>query len=132
MRLPRLLLACLLSLGVSLQGVAQVLPMRADCPMLQATAMEHASMEHMSMETAADAHMAAHPDCDPGATDSDPDAGHKAGTCHGAACLTAGPAVPSCLLLPASRPAVQSVPVAGAPSFQSRTVLLPGRPPSLI
>jgi hypothetical protein len=124
MRLPRLILTGLLSLGICLQGFAAV---RADasCPMVH----EESSMEDMSSEhTAA---MTAHTDCLTDMQTHDPE---NSGThCPaGMNCLSTVAALPSVLRAPAS----QRMVLPGFPDpayhFQSHSSLLLWRPPALI
>jgi uncharacterized protein involved in copper resistance len=121
MRLMRLFVVCLLSLGVAVQGYAGVRAMDASCPMLQpavaiAGHQDHATMDHAQMD---------HSRMDPGTP------AHGKHCLHDVGCQPAGHAIASMLVVQALAPAVMQMPAAPAPSFRSHIPALLARPPAL-
>jgi hypothetical protein len=130
MRVPRLILTCLLALGIALQGHAGVVVMDASCSMTHATA-GHATVSHADVthggHAAADPAHGHHAPADAG-TDAAGDGltpcGCLAG-CHLVHSVTVG-AVPLLAWLPASQAAAPT-----AQAFRSRTIVPRLRPPAL-
>ena len=123
-RTPRILLLCLLSLGVSLQGFAGVQYVAESCPM-----MAEASMQGMEEMSSADmAAMMEDLDCltdHTGAADSKP--------CPmGNGCQSVGPALLAVFRFSVAVSAVPPAPSAAVPIFHSHHPPLLWRPPALI
>ncbi|MET0280615.1 MAG: hypothetical protein ABW278_05740 [Steroidobacteraceae bacterium] len=129
MRLLRLLLVVLLSLGVTSQGYASVEPMDAACPMLQAAAplAAHHDMAHgMAHDMSGMEHGHDHGQHD-GSAGADQHAGHCA-CVAGAQPASAPPDMARCA---AAWVVMQPAPGAGDPAFQSHHCFRHWRPPAL-
>jgi hypothetical protein len=140
MRGVRLFAACLLSLGVILQGYASVRVMDASCPLLQATHLtsgpphrahegHHAGMAHAGMDHPHTSQQSA--GLGQEHTGSDHGSGHGGQCQHGVGCQSVGAALPATGVVLMGGPVVQQVRAEPALSFHSFTPPLLARPPAL-
>jgi uncharacterized protein involved in copper resistance len=131
MRLMRLFVVCLLSLGIAVQGYAGVRVMDASCPMLHpevaaAAVEDHAEMDHAHLHHADMAHAGQ----DQSRTDHGK-AGHGKQCQHDVGCQPAGHAIASTLVVQVPAPSVMQMSAVLAPSFRSHIPALLARPPAL-
>jgi hypothetical protein len=129
MRISRFLFACLLSLGVAVQGYAGARTMEADCPMLHVMAAEPVSDVHAMHEMHDMAEMGPHH------TGHADDSHAGKGTRHCACAMGCQPANSMFVAMPAMAGAVlvrHHLPPQAAPTFDSHTAFRHWRPPALI
>jgi uncharacterized protein involved in copper resistance len=131
MRLMRLFMVCLLSLGVAVQGYAGMRLMQASCPMLDPVAAttaheSHAPVDHALMHHAGTEHAESG---SPGIDHGGPQHGKHCQ--HDVGCQSAGQAIASTLVTLVSAASVMPVLAAPAPYFRSHIPPLLARPPAL-
>ncbi len=123
MSLPRLILLCLLSLAIPLQGFAGVQYVDASCPMMQ-QAMQHEDLSGQDMADMMDA-MGCHTNHD--------DLGKTGKPCPaGNSCQSVGPALLCAFPVLPSLTVAQAAPSSVVPRFQSFDPPVLWRPPAQI